>query len=62
MDKEYYDLCYENWRSGGSMDEPSPDDYDTYLSQGYEPEEIPLPIERHLRAMELLDEDNYDTC
>lgn len=42
MDKEYYDLCYEQWMRGRNPDEVSADDYDYCRSQGYYPDEISL--------------------
>jgi hypothetical protein len=46
MDKEYYDLCYEAWRTGSSPDDISMDDWDYYKSRGYAPDEISLIMMR----------------
>jgi hypothetical protein len=39
-DNRFYDLRYDVWRSGRNPDNLSRDDFDTYLVQGYHPEEI----------------------
>jgi len=42
MDDEFYDLCYEAWRSNKDPDLVSIDRYDDCLARGYYPEEISL--------------------
>jgi hypothetical protein len=42
MDKEFYDLQYEAWRSGKNPDMVDPDKYDNLRSAGYYPDEISL--------------------
>ena len=52
MDDEFYDLCYEAWRSNKDPDLVSKDRYDDCLARGFYPEEInldmvyPKPIEQ----------------
>jgi hypothetical protein len=40
MDKEFYDLCYEEWMRGGNPDDLQEDAYDHMKDSGYYPDEI----------------------
>jgi len=42
MDDEFYDICYDAWRSGKNPDNVSEDKWDYYRAEGYYPDEITL--------------------
>ena len=44
MDDEFYDLCYDAWRSGKNPDAVDPDAYDDARCRGYYPDEITLDM------------------
>jgi len=42
MEKDFYDLVYDAWRSGKDPDAVSADLYEDYRNNGYYPDEISL--------------------